>query len=189
MEVVVKRGLACSVMLLAASLGAAGGPACAAGSGEAREKAAVRSIFKLLLAEISPGDGWTYDLPCVFSETWDEPEPPRRKPLLSVREALDPDNRHPEQICDFAERNKAARAMAKSLAGRAKPYLDTANTSFSYPVFNKSLSRATIMKEGGNDRWTPEGAGDFVGSGTRIFLEKKHGKWVIKRMVNEWTMN
>ncbi|WP_036839426.1 hypothetical protein [Pleomorphomonas oryzae] len=158
---------------------------------EARERAEVRAIFQVLLAKIQPGDGWNYDLPCVFGEAWgrvgDDEKPPQ--PLLTVREALDPRNAHPEKFCDLAERNKTARAMAKKLAGAAKPYLNTADTTFTYPIFNRDLSRATVEREGGNDQWTPDGPGDFVASGTKIFLEKKGGHWRVRRMINQWIAN
>lgn len=184
-----RSGLAGAV--LAGLLMLATGPVTGADlSPEAHEKAEVRAIFRLLVAEIGRGDGWTYDLPCVYDETWDEGYPPTKvKPLLTVREALDPENQRPDEICDFAERNKTARQMAKKLAGQDRPFITTANTSFTYPVFNASLTRATVDTQGGNDQWTPDGPGDFVGSGHKIYLAKKHGRWTIRRIVNEWTAN
>ena len=157
---------------------------------QAREKAEVRAIFQVLLAKFSPGDGWKYELSCVFSTSWpksgDAAKQPR--PLISVRDALDPDRKRPELFCDLRDRNRTARAMA-SKPGRPEAFVKTATTTFGYPVLSDDLSSAKVDHEGWNDLWTADGQGDFVASGRTILLEKKNGRWRIKKMVDSWTAN
>lgn len=180
------------VVLMAALFGTLAYPSQAASpSHEEREKAEVLAIFQVLLAKISPGDGWKYDLSCIFSGRWGESGDSQNqpKPLLSVREALDPDRKHPEQFCDFKERSKTAREMAREQRGHSGSSVKTADTTFSYPIFSEDLSRATVEHQDSNDAWTADGPADFVASGGTILLEKKKGRWQIDRIVDGWTAN
>lgn len=157
---------------------------------QAREKAEVRAIFQVLLSEFAPGDGWKYDLSCVFSMSWPKSghgaKQPR--PLLSVRDALDPDRKRPELFCDLRDRDRTAQAMA-SRPGRPDAFVKTATTTFDYPVFSKDMSSAKVDHQGWNDLWTADGQGDFAASGRTILLEKKNGGWRIKQMTDAWTAN
>ena len=94
------RALALVVGVLALAFGS---PANAVSlSHRQREKAEVRAIFAMLLARMEPGDGWHYDVPCVFSEDWgdfirDEGRTARRiRPhaLLNIHQAIDPKGEH-----------------------------------------------------------------------------------------------
>jgi len=147
-----------------------------------REKAAVRAIFAMLLERMHPGDGWSYDLPCVFSERWhdfilDTGREVRPRALLSPREALDPNGHHPEMFCDREARNAYAKEMAKALPGDDHARINTANMDFTYPIFNRRLNRAALQHTGGNDAWFKSGKTDFVWSWRNVHLRKMEGRW------------
>lgn len=147
-----------------------------------REKAEVRAIFAMLLARMKSGDGWAYDLPCVFSGKWrdilhDDATVIRPNALLSPHEALDPNGRHPEMFCDRQERNARAKEMAKALPGDDHARINTADMDFSYPIFNRGLMRATLQHTGGNNAWFKDGKTDFVWSWRNVYLKKVNGRW------------
>lgn len=174
-----------------ASLIACVAPAHAADTAQqAREKAEIRAIFQVLLTQFSPGDGWNYDLSCIFSTSWPKSRGDARqpRPLISVREALDPDRKRPELFCNLGDRDRTAQAMARE-PGRKGAIVKTATTTFDYPVLSDDLSSATVEHQGSNDAWTADGPGDFVASGRTILLEKKAGRWRIKKMTDAWVAN
>jgi hypothetical protein len=120
-----------------------------------RERFEVRAIFSMLLSRIDPGDAVTrHDLPCVMPEKWSDfvPDDGHIRPhvLLTPRQALDPKGEHPQMFCDLAERNAQAKEIAKGLSGDDSVHVTTADMSFSYPIFNRSLTRATLQHEGAN---------------------------------------
>jgi hypothetical protein len=149
-------------------------PAAAAGlSRQEREKVEVRAILAMLLNHFRPGDdGQPYDMDCVTPEAWREsfyPEKPtnakpiRPHALLTPREALDPEGEHPERFCNFAERDAQAKELAKALPDDDHPQIKTADMIFSYPIFNRSLTRAQLAHEGGNHFLYKNGRGAFEG--------------------------
>jgi hypothetical protein len=161
----------------------------ASASRQERERLEVRAIFSMLLSRMHPGDGWpSYDLPCVVPEKWmdywpDDGRAPRSiRPhaLLTPRQALDPKGEHPQMFCDLAERNAKAKEAAKGLSGGDFASITTADMSFSYPVFNRSLTRATLQHDGGNKHWFKSGREDFVSSWRVIHLKKAKGVWMAK---------
>jgi hypothetical protein len=126
-------------------------------SRQERERLEVRAIFSMLLSRIDPGDGWSsYDLPCVVPEKWHDFWPDdgraarsiRPHALLTPRQALDPKGEHPQMFCDLAERNAQAKEVANGLSGDDSAGVTTADMSFSYPIFNRSLTRTTLQHEG-----------------------------------------
>ena len=110
------------------------------------------------------------------------------RPLIIVREALDPDRKRPELFCNLGDRDRTAQAMARE-AGRKGAIVKTATTTFDYPVLSDDLSSATVEHQGSNDAWTADGPGDFVASGRTILLEKEAGHWRIKKMIDAWVAN
>ncbi len=153
-----------------------------------REQAEVRAIFAMLLAHLEPGDGWHCDEPCVFSEQWtdfirDEGRTARRiRPLalLNVREALDLKGEHPDRFCDRRERNARAREMVEALPGDNHARVTAADMDFSYPVFNRSFTRAILQHSGGNDSWFKSGRTDFVSSWRNVYLRKRNRAWMAR---------
>ena len=157
----------------------------AAISRQERERLEVRAIFSMLLSRIDPGDGWpSYDLPCVVPEKWRDfwrgGTSIRLHVLLTPRHALDPKGEHPQMFCDLAERNAQAKEVAKGLSGGDFASVKTADMSFSYPIFNRGLTRATLQHEGVNTRWLKSGEKDFVSSWRVIRLKKAKGVWTAK---------
>jgi hypothetical protein len=180
------RALALAVGVLALGLGSQSG---AAGTlHRQREKAEVRAIFKMLLARLEPGDGWHYDLPCVFSEDWtdfirDEGRTARRiRPhaSLSPRAALDPEGKRPEMFCDRKARNAQAKDAARTLPGDDNARVTTADMDFSYPIFNRNLTRAVLQHSGGNNSWFRNDRTDFVSSWRNVYLRKRNGAWAAR---------
>ena len=110
------------------------------------------------------------------------------RPLISVRDALDPDRKRPELFCNLGDRDRTAQAMARE-PGRKGAIVRTATTTFDYPVLSDDLSSATVEHQGSNDAWTADGPGDFVASGRTVLLEKKAGRWRIKKMTDAWVAN
>jgi hypothetical protein len=136
----------------------------AAVSRQERERLEVRAIFSMLLSRIDPGDALArHDLPCVVPEKWSDFVPDdgaghiRPHVLPTPRQALDPKGEHPQMFCDLAERNAQAREVAKGLSGDDSVHVTTADMSFSCPIFNRSLRRATLQHEGANTRWLKSG--------------------------------
>jgi len=161
----------------------------AAISRQERERLEVRAIFSMLLSRIVPGDGWpSYDLPCVASEKWRSYRPDdgwaarsiRPHALLTPRQALDPKGERPQMFCDLAERNAQAKEVARGLSGDDFVSVTTADMSFSYPIFNRGLTRATLKHEGLNAHWFKSGKTDFVGSWRVVRLKKAKGVWTAK---------
>jgi hypothetical protein len=62
-------------------------------------------------------------------------------------------------FCDLAERDAQAKEVAKGLGGGS---VRTADMSFTYPIFNRSLTRTTLQHEGMNTRWDESGMAGFV---------------------------
>ncbi len=180
------RALALVVRVLALAFG---WPANAASlSHRQREKAEVRAFFAILLARMKPGDGWHYDVPRVFSEEWvdfirDEGRTARRiRPhaLLNIRQAIDPKGEHPDRFCDRRERNARAREMVKALPDDNNARVTTADMDFSYPIFDRSLTRAILQHSGGNDSWFKSGRTDFVSSWRNVYLRKRNRAWMAR---------
>jgi len=150
------------------------------------EKQEVRAIFSMLLAELTGGDGWPIDIPCVIPEQWpdftnnNDGKIIRVRALLTPREAMDPKGEHPEKFCDFKTRNTEAREKAKKLDGDDHAHITTGDLSLTYPIFNSRLTRAKIQREGRNDSWYKNGKGDFVASWGLIYLIKKKGAWTAR---------
>jgi hypothetical protein len=153
-----------------------------------REKMEVRAIFAMLIARMEPGDGWHFDVPCIFSEDWIDFVPNKGNSaksvnphaLLSLRDALDPKGQHPEKFCDRKMRNDQAKAAALALAGGDNARISTADMDFSYPIFNRGLTRAVLQHSGGNDSWLKNGKSDFVSSWRYVYLRKRHGVWTAR---------
>jgi hypothetical protein len=97
--------------------------------------------------------------------------------LLTPRQALDPKGEHPEMFCDIAERNAQAKETAKGLSGDDFARVTIADMTFSYPIFNRSLTRAWLDHEGGNTSWFKSGKKDFVASWGVVRLKKAKGVW------------
>jgi hypothetical protein len=163
-----------------------------ANAGEAslqrREQADVRAIFAMLLDRMTPGDGWHFDRPCVFSEDWIDLELDRGRSgksihphaLLSLREALDHKGQHPERFCDRRVRNDEAKAAARALPGDDNERITTADMDFSYPVFARGRTRAILQHSGGNDSWFKNGKSDFISSWRYVYLRKRRGAWTAR---------
>jgi hypothetical protein len=158
----------------------------AATARQERERLEVRAIFSMLLSSMVPGDGWPCcDLPCVVPEEWRDfwpddgraPRPIRPRALLTPRQALDPKGEQPQMFCDLAERNAQAKEVAKGLRGDDFAGVTTGDMSFSYPIFNRGLTRATLDHEGANTHWFKSGKTDFVSSWRVIRLKKAKGVW------------
>jgi hypothetical protein len=155
-------------------------------SQQRREQADVRAIFAMLLARMTPGDGWHFDRPCVFSGDWIDLDRGfsgkslHPHALLSLREALDPKGRHPERFCDRKARNDGAKVAARVLPGDDNAGIRTADMDFSYPVFARGRRRAIVQHSGGNDVWFKNGKSDFVSSWRYVYLRKRDGVWTAR---------
>lgn len=65
--------------------------------------------------------------------------------------------------------------MVKALPGDDNARVTTADMEFSHPIFNRSLTRATLQHIGGNDSWFKNGRTDFVSSWRNLYLTKRQG--------------
>jgi hypothetical protein len=70
--------------------------------------------------------------------------------------------------------------MAKDLSGDDHAEIRTADTDFSYPIFNRDLTRATLQHSGRNDGWYKNGKRDLVASWRNVYLTKEKEGWTAR---------
>ena len=83
-------------------------------------------------------------------------------------------------FCDRRERNVQVKEAAKALPGDDNARITTGDMDFSYPIFNRSLTRAVLQHSGGNDSWFKNGRTDFVSSWRNVYLRKRSGAWTAR---------
>lgn len=154
-----------------------------AASRVAREQREVRAIFAVVLRLVKPGDGWSFDMPCVTPERWPDFVAPdgRGRPvraLLTPRQAMDPQGAHPDTFCDFEKRDAAARARAQH--GPDGGHVTTADLTLTYPIFSADHTRARLQRVGRNQTWFKNGKTIFAASGGVIHLTKRKGRWIAR---------
>lgn len=179
-----RRWAACALTLALICPGTA---SCA--SLTAREQREVRAIFAVVLQLVKPGDGWSFDMPCVIPVRWpafvtpDGSAHPAHA-LLTPRQAMDPKGAHPDKFCDFERRDAAARTKAQSLPDGGG--VTTADLTLTYPIFSAQHTQALIQRVGRNQTWFKNGKTIFAASGGVIRLTKRKGRW-IARYEHRWS--
>ena len=165
----------------------------AAGDGcDEREKAEVRAIFKVLMQEVKEELPHQFAAKCIFGSDWSQAwkradaahDAVKVYPGVKVtmREALDPENMYSVMFCDREERDRLAENAGMSGAGESlSKTIETNSFDWSYPVFNETLTSATVdylhvrRTFGGGKRYPLDGSSGYV-----RLVKSEDGNWTFR---------